>query len=146
MRLHKTLRVTPAMPANVTDRLWSLEELVERTHSRCRARAFTIGSPSFSPSICWFWTGKTCEESRWKAARRRSAFVTDGSARHRPVRAYRGRRRARPCSRVQDGAGGYCVKAAQQYLQIRHLAQLDQSKNPLSAALVPALPVMIGEL
>ena len=29
--LHKTLRVTPAMAANVTDRVWSLEELVERT-------------------------------------------------------------------------------------------------------------------
>lgn len=29
--VHKTLRVTPAMAANVTDRLWSLEELVERT-------------------------------------------------------------------------------------------------------------------
>src|SRR4051812_20734403 len=26
IRLHKTLRVTPAMAANVTDRLWSLEE------------------------------------------------------------------------------------------------------------------------
>jgi len=31
VRVHKTLRVTPAMAANVTDRLWSLEELVERT-------------------------------------------------------------------------------------------------------------------
>jgi hypothetical protein len=31
VRLHKTLRVTPAMAANVTDRIWSLEELVERT-------------------------------------------------------------------------------------------------------------------
>ena len=30
VRLHKTLRVTPAMAANVTDRVWSLEELVER--------------------------------------------------------------------------------------------------------------------
>jgi hypothetical protein len=29
VRLHKTLRVTPAMAANVTDRVWSLEELVE---------------------------------------------------------------------------------------------------------------------
>jgi hypothetical protein len=29
--LHKMLRVTPAMAANVTDRLWSLEELVDRT-------------------------------------------------------------------------------------------------------------------
>ena len=31
VRVHKTLRVTPAMAANVTDRLWSLEELVEKT-------------------------------------------------------------------------------------------------------------------
>jgi IS1 family transposase len=31
VRLHKTLRVTPAMAANVTDRVWSLAELVERT-------------------------------------------------------------------------------------------------------------------
>ena len=31
VRVHKSLRVTPAMAAGVTDRLWSLEELVERT-------------------------------------------------------------------------------------------------------------------
>jgi len=31
MRVHKTLRVTPAMAAGVSDRLWILEELVERT-------------------------------------------------------------------------------------------------------------------
>jgi hypothetical protein len=31
VRQHKTLRVTPAMAANVTDRVWSLEELVDRT-------------------------------------------------------------------------------------------------------------------
>jgi IS1 family transposase len=31
VRLHKSLRVTPAMAANVTDRVWSLEELVDRT-------------------------------------------------------------------------------------------------------------------
>jgi IS1 family transposase len=31
VRVHRTLRVTPAMAANVTDRLWSLEELIERT-------------------------------------------------------------------------------------------------------------------
>jgi hypothetical protein len=29
--LHKTLRITPAIAANVTDRIWSLEELVEQT-------------------------------------------------------------------------------------------------------------------
>ena len=31
VRLHKSLRVTPAMAAGVTNRVWSLEELVERT-------------------------------------------------------------------------------------------------------------------
>jgi hypothetical protein len=31
VRLHRTLRVTPAMAAGVTNRLWSLEELVDRT-------------------------------------------------------------------------------------------------------------------
>ncbi len=31
VRIHKSLRVTPAMAANVNDRLWLLEELVERT-------------------------------------------------------------------------------------------------------------------
>jgi IS1 family transposase len=31
VRIHKTLRTTPAMAAGVTDRLWSLEELVEET-------------------------------------------------------------------------------------------------------------------
>src|ERR1035437_7339607 len=31
VRLHKTKRIAPAMVANVTGRIWSLEELVERT-------------------------------------------------------------------------------------------------------------------
>ena len=31
VRIHKTLRCTPAMEAGVSDRLWSLEELVGRT-------------------------------------------------------------------------------------------------------------------
>lgn len=31
VRQHKTLRVTPAMAAGVSDRLWTLEELVEQT-------------------------------------------------------------------------------------------------------------------
>ena len=31
VRMHRTLRMTPAMAANVETRLWSLEELVERT-------------------------------------------------------------------------------------------------------------------
>lgn len=31
VRVHKTLRVTPAMSAGVSDRLWTLQELVEET-------------------------------------------------------------------------------------------------------------------
>ncbi len=31
VRVHKTLRVTPAMAAEVENRLWSMDELVERT-------------------------------------------------------------------------------------------------------------------
>ncbi len=31
VRLHKSLRVTPAIAAGVSDRLWTLEELVEQT-------------------------------------------------------------------------------------------------------------------
>ena len=30
VRVHRTTRITPAMAAGVSDRLWSLEELVER--------------------------------------------------------------------------------------------------------------------
>ncbi len=33
VRQHKSLRVTPAMTAGVSDRLWSPEELVNRTSS-----------------------------------------------------------------------------------------------------------------
>ena len=32
VRVHRRLRVTPAMEARVSDRLWSLDELVERTN------------------------------------------------------------------------------------------------------------------
>ena len=31
VQIHKTLRITPAMAAGATDRLWSLEELGDRT-------------------------------------------------------------------------------------------------------------------
>lgn len=31
VRIHKSLRVTPAMEAGVTDRLWSMAELIEAT-------------------------------------------------------------------------------------------------------------------
>lgn len=33
VRIHSTLRCTPAMAAGVSRRLWSLEELVDRTTS-----------------------------------------------------------------------------------------------------------------
>lgn len=29
LRIHQTLRVTPAMPAGVTDRVWEMGDLVE---------------------------------------------------------------------------------------------------------------------
>ena len=29
VRIHQTLRITPAMAAGVTDRLWSIENLIE---------------------------------------------------------------------------------------------------------------------
>jgi hypothetical protein len=31
LRVHRSLRVTPAMEAGVSDRLWSLDELIDRT-------------------------------------------------------------------------------------------------------------------
>ncbi|MBV9061711.1 MAG: IS1 family transposase, partial [Alphaproteobacteria bacterium] len=31
VRLHKSLRITPAMAAGISDRLWTLQELVEET-------------------------------------------------------------------------------------------------------------------
>jgi IS1 family transposase len=34
VRVHKTLKVTPAMAAGVTDRLWSLEDIAERIEAR----------------------------------------------------------------------------------------------------------------
>jgi hypothetical protein len=34
VRIHKTLRVTPAMAAGVTDRLWSMEDIVARIDAR----------------------------------------------------------------------------------------------------------------
>jgi len=38
VRTHKTLRVTPAMAAGVTDRLWSLEQLVDAIETPERRR------------------------------------------------------------------------------------------------------------
>ena len=32
VRIHRTLRVTPAMEAKVTDRLWDIEDIVELTY------------------------------------------------------------------------------------------------------------------
>jgi hypothetical protein len=37
VRLHRTLRCTPAMAAGVTDRLWSVEELIESAGGKCAA-------------------------------------------------------------------------------------------------------------
>lgn len=34
VRIHKTLRMTPAMAAGITDRLWSLEDIAERIEAR----------------------------------------------------------------------------------------------------------------
>jgi hypothetical protein len=36
VRVHRSLRVTPAMEARVSDRLWSLDELIERTSTQRR--------------------------------------------------------------------------------------------------------------
>jgi hypothetical protein len=38
-RIHKTLRVTPAMAADVTDQVWSLEELVGLLDTRTKGVA-----------------------------------------------------------------------------------------------------------
>lgn len=38
VRIHKSLRITPAMAADVTDRLWSMEELIERIDATAPAR------------------------------------------------------------------------------------------------------------
>src|SRR5258708_21019400 len=42
VRLHKSLRVTPAMAADVTDRLWSLEELVREHQSEMKRDDMSI--------------------------------------------------------------------------------------------------------
>lgn len=34
VRIHKTLRVTPAMAAGITDRLWSMEDIVAQIDAR----------------------------------------------------------------------------------------------------------------
>jgi len=37
VRVHRTLRCAPAMAAGVTDRLWSVEELIEAVTNKERA-------------------------------------------------------------------------------------------------------------
>lgn len=37
--IHKTLKVSPAMPAGVTDRLWSLDDVVAKIHELASAPA-----------------------------------------------------------------------------------------------------------
>ena len=34
VRIHKTLRMTPAMAAGIADKLWSLEDIAERIEAR----------------------------------------------------------------------------------------------------------------
>jgi hypothetical protein len=35
VRIHRTFRMMPAMAAGVSDRLWSVEELIAETNARC---------------------------------------------------------------------------------------------------------------
>jgi hypothetical protein len=60
VRVHRSLRITPAIEAGVSDRLWSIDELVERTSNRtlplfdvfagvavwCKSRLRTMGVSS----------------------------------------------------------------------------------------------------
>ena len=46
VRLHRTLRVTPAIAAGVSDRLWLLEELVDRTTSNWDTTGSTLSLKS----------------------------------------------------------------------------------------------------
>jgi hypothetical protein len=39
VRVHKTLRVTPAMEAGLTDHIWSMEELVSLLEPKLKAVA-----------------------------------------------------------------------------------------------------------
>jgi hypothetical protein len=34
VRIHKSLKVTPAMAAGVTDKLWTMEDIAERIEAR----------------------------------------------------------------------------------------------------------------
>ena len=52
VRIHKSLRVTPAMAAGVADRLWSMEDV-----SRCWTPA-RRQPPSAAPSTTWVVPGK----------------------------------------------------------------------------------------
>ena len=51
VRIHKTLRVTPAMAAGVTDRLWEIGDivaLIEKAEARARQSAVLTKSGQFN--------------------------------------------------------------------------------------------------
>jgi hypothetical protein len=54
VRIHKTLRVTPAMAAGITKRLWSMEEIAEMIDAtlpkRGRPKTYKKGSGEVSAS------------------------------------------------------------------------------------------------
>ena len=51
VRIHKTLRVTPAMAAGVTDRLWSMEDVVELIEKNSKLRHYQNLENCYSRSL-----------------------------------------------------------------------------------------------
>jgi hypothetical protein len=49
VRIHQTLKVTPAMQAGVTDRLWSIEDIVKLVEEYRREREKELNERSYSP-------------------------------------------------------------------------------------------------